>query len=401
MIKDDSIIFGIIALLIAIINSISESERPALKKFFAFFPSILLVYLLPALGTTLGLFDISHSTLYQFNIDHLLPACLILMTLSLDIKSLKQLGPKCLAIFLAGTTGVILGGPISLMIVKFFIPESVPTDAWKVLSTLAGSWIGGGVNQAAMKEVFQVEETIFVTSVAVDIVVGAFFWMSTMLFLANKNKTINKWLNADDSFIQKLNFSSNIDKTQASFKDYCWMIGIAFGGTAIARSVALPLVDWIKLQAPELEKYNLTSVFFWVTIFASFIGIFSSLTSLRNLEAKGASKIGNVLLYLLVASIGLKINLSEIWTSPVFFLIGFIWILFHGFFIFLVARLLKAPLFFVAVGSQANIGAAASAPIVASAFASHLAPVGVILAILGYVLGNYGAYICALLMQKI
>ena len=179
------------------------------------------------------------------------------------------------------------------------------------------------------------------------------------------------------------------------------MIGIAFGGTAFARLVALPLVDWIKVQAPELEKYNLTSVFFWVTIFASIIGIFSSLTSLRNLEAKGASKIGNVLLYLLVASIGLKINLSEIWTSPVFFLIGFIWILFHGFFIFLVARLLKAPLFFVAVGSQANIGAAASAPIVASAFASHLAPVGVILAILGYVLGNYGAYICALLMQKI
>ena len=398
MIKDDSIIFGLLALLIALTISISESQRPALRKFFTYFPSILLVYLLPALGTTIGLFDLSQSNLYQFNIDHLLPACLILMTLSLDLKSLKELGPKCLLVFLAGTTGVILGGPIAVSIAKFLMPESVPSDAWKVLSTLAGSWIGGGVNQAAMKEVFQVEETVFVTSVAVDIVVGAFFWMSTLLFLANKNNQINKWLRADDNLIQKLNFKS-IKMSQPTFKDYCWIIGVSFGGTAISRLIATPLVEYIKTNAPELEAYNLGSIFFWVIIFASVIGILISVTPLRSLEEKGASKIGSVLLYMLVASIGLKIDLSNIWTSPVFFLIGFIWILFHGFFIFFIARLLKAPLFFVAVGSQANIGAAASAPIVASAFASHLAPVGVILAILGYVLGNYGAYVCALLMR--
>lgn len=389
-----------LALSVAFVVALSNSKNAVLVKFFRFFPSILLVYLIPAFLTTFGIIDIKNSAVYQFNIDNLLPACLILMTLSLDVKSLVKLGPKCLIVFLAGTTGIIVGGPIAVYIVKSFAGNSLPSDSWKVLATLAGSWIGGGVNQASMKEVFQVEETIFVTAVAVDILVGAFFWMSTMLFLANKNEKINKLLKADEKIVQELNVqNTSLHEERARFQDFTWMVAVGFGGTALCRLLAVPLVDFIKANAPSLEAYNLTSVFFWVVIFASVVGVIISQSPLRKLEQRGASTVGSVLLYLLVASIGMKINLTEVWSSPVFFIIGLIWILIHGVIIFTVAKLLKAPLFFIAVGSQANIGAAASAPIVASAFSPHLAPVGVILAILGYVLGNYGAYVCGLGMK--
>lgn len=402
MFKEDGIIFGLLALVVAIVVGLSQSNHPALKRFFKFFPSVLLVYLIPAIMTSIGMIDISQSNIYQFNIDYLLPACLILMTLSLDLPALGKLGPKCILVFLAGTVGIVLGGPFAVMIVKPFAGEALPSDAWKVLGTLAGSWIGGGVNQASMKEALQVEDTIFVTSVAVDIFVGAFFWMSTLLFLANKNEVMNKWLKADQKLVDQIDLQNVSHGEEAgSFKDYCWMIAVAFGGTSFCRFLSGPVVNLIKSYAPQLEAYNLTSAFFWVVIFASIVGVVTSMTPLRSLEKKGASKIGSVFLYLLVASIGMKIDLNNIWSSPVFFVIGMIWILFHGVFILMVTRLLKAPLFFMAVGSQANVGAAASAPIVASAFSAHLAPVGVILSILGYVVGNYAAYVCAMLMRWI
>jgi uncharacterized membrane protein len=401
MINQDGIIFGLLALCVAIVVGLSHSPNSFLKKFFRVFPSVLLVYLIPALLTTFGVIDISQSILYNFNINNLLPTCLILMTLSLDLPALAKLGPKCLMVFFAGTIGVVLGGPVAILLVKPFAGEALSPDAWKVLGTLAGSWIGGGVNQASMKEALQVEDTIFMTSVAVDILVGAFFWLSSLLFLANKNDFMNRFLKADPKLVEELQIETIAGEEVASFKDYCWMMALGFGGTALCHLLAAPMVELIKTHAPQLEAYNLTSAFFWVVIFASFIGIFSSLTPLKKLESRGASKLGSVLLYLIVASIGMKIDLNNVWSSPLYFLIGFIWIIFHGAFILLVARLLRAPLFFMAVGSQANIGAAASAPIVASAFSPHLAPVGVLLSILGYVVGNYAAFASAMLMKWI
>ncbi|MFY7994243.1 MAG: DUF819 domain-containing protein [Bacteriovoracaceae bacterium] len=401
MIQNDAVVFGILAICVAVVTGLSHSKNHFWQKFFSIVPSVLMVYLLPAFLNSVGIIDSRESKVYSFNTDYLLPACLILMTLSLDLKKLVKLGPKCLMIFFAGTIGVILGGPIALGLAKLFFSASVPDDSWKVLTTLAGSWIGGGVNQAAMKQVLQVDDTVFAMVVAVDILVGN-AWMAFLLFLANKNKVINKWLKADHNLVNQLDISGTHHHAEAaSFKDMTWMLALGFGGMGLCYLLAVPIVDFIKVYLPFLEKYNLTSVFFWVVILATVVGIISSMTKLRELEYKGASKLGTALLYLLVASIGMKIHLTEMFQNPIFIFIGFVWIIIHGIIIMSVTKLLKAPLFFMAVGSQANIGAAASAPIVASAFAPHLAPVGVLLAVLGYVVGNYGAYICGLLMQMV
>jgi uncharacterized membrane protein len=143
----------------------------------------------------------------------------------------------------------------------------------------------------------------------------------------------------------------------------------------------------------------LNSAFFWIVVIATAIGLALSFTKARDLEGVGASRMGSVLLYVLVATIGMQMDLGAILDNPILFLIGFIWILFHASIMILVAWLIKAPFFYVAVGSQANIGGAASAPIVASAFDPSLAPVGVLLAVLGYAIGTYGAYLSGLMMQ--
>ena len=130
-------------------------------------------------------------------------------------------------------------------------------------------------------------------------------------------------------------------------------------------------------------------------------GLLLSFTKFRDLEGAGASKIGSVFLYVLVAVIGLNMNILAIFDSPGLLVVGLIWILIHIIILFVVGKLIKAPFFFIAVGSQANIGGAASAPIVAAAFHPSLAPVGVLLAVLGYAVGTYGAGLCGILMQAV
>ncbi len=401
MIQNDAVVFGILTICVALVTGLSQSENRLCQKFFKVVPSVLMVYLLPALLSSLGILDSSNSQVYSFNTSYLLPACLILMTISLDLKKLIKLGPKCLTIFFTATIGIIIGGPIALFIAKVLFPEYVPDDAWKVLTTLAGSWIGGGVNQAAMKQVLEVDDSVFTNVVAVDILVGN-AWMAFLLFLAGKNQAINKWLKADHELLNQLDMSEHHVKDEVTtYKDFTMIFALGFGGMGLCYFLGAPIAGFIKENLSFLEAYNLTSTFFWVILLSTVVGIGVSLSPLKKLENKGASKFGTVLLYLLVASIGMKIEFSSMLQNPIYLVIGFIWITIHGALTMTVTKLLKAPLFFMAVGSQANIGAAASAPIVASAFAPHLAPVGVLLSVLGYVIGNYGAYLCGLLMKMV
>ncbi|MBU1439478.1 MAG: DUF819 family protein, partial [Gammaproteobacteria bacterium] len=143
------------------------------------------------------------------------------------------------------------------------------------------------------------------------------------------------------------------------------------------------------------------SSFFWLVVLATTFGLLLSTTKVRELEAVGASKVGSVFIYILVATIGMHMDVTAVMDYPVMFLVGLLWISIHAGLLLLVARLIKAPVFFLAVGSQANVGGAASAPVVASAFHPSLAPVGVLLAVLGYALGTYGAYIATLMMQAV
>lgn len=408
ILSNDAVVFGLLMATLAFVFATSASKRPFWTKFYTYVPTVLLCYFIPAVFNSLGLISGESSGLYKVASRYLLPASLVLFTISIDLKGILKLGPKALTMFLAGTVGIMLGGPLALITVGFFYPEiyagTGSDEIWRGLSTIAGSWIGGGANQTAMLEVFGASPTLFGQMIAVDVLV-ANLWMAVLLYWAAKPEKIDKLLKADSTAIYELRdriakYREGIMKIP-SLGDTMLILGFGFGVTGVSHLCADFLAPWFETNYPELNQYSLNSAFFWIVVIATTLGLLLSFTRARKLEGAGASRMGSVLLYVLVATIGMQMDLGAVLDSPILFLVGLIWIIFHALTMILVAWIIKAPFFYVAVGSQANVGGAASAPIVASAFDPSLASVGVLLAVLGYALGTYGAYISGLIMQSI
>lgn len=409
LITNDAVIFGLLMIMLAAIFVTAHSGRPFWKKFYTYIPLVLMCYFLPSVLNSLGIVDPSQSRLYFMASRYLLPACLILLTLSTDLKGIINLGPKAIIMFLAGTTGIVIGGPLAILIVSSFAPEVVggsgPDAVWRGLTTIAGSWIGGGANQAAMKEIFQASDEIFSAMITVDVLVGN-FWMAFLLVGAGRSKAVDKMFNADSSAIESLkkkieDYRASIAKIP-SLTDTMAILGIAFGGTGIAHFIADSVGPWFQQRQAFLDQYNLqslSSTFFWLIVVATAIGVSLSFSPLKKLEGAGASRFGSVFIFVLVATIGLNMDVTAILDNPGLFLVGLIWMAIHVTVLLSVGKLIKAPFFFTAIGSQANVGGAASAPVVAAAFSPSLAPVGALLAVLGYALGTYGAILCGILMQ--
>lgn len=407
-ITNDAVIFGILMMMLGFVFWTSSSENRYWKLFYKLVPMLLLCYFLPSLLTLFRVVDPHKSQLYFVASRYLLPASLVLLTLSIDLREVFRLGPKALVMFFTATAGVVLGGPIAMLIVGAFAPDLIGGQdseaVWKGLATVAGSWIGGGANQAAMKEMFQPSDQLYSVMVAVDVVVAE-FWMLFLLLGVGKSDWIDRKLGADASSVLELQtkmeaFSRKTARIPST-ADLFALLAIAFGATAYSHFIADWLAPLIERDYAWLNDFSLNSKFFWLIVIATTIGVLLSFTKARNLEGAGASKLGTVCIFVLVATIGLKMDLMAILEHPGLFLVGGIWMLFHVGLLALVAYLIRAPYFFVAVGSKANIGGAASAPVVAAAFHPSLAPVGVLLAVVGYAMGTYLAYVCALLMRAV
>lgn len=452
---NDAILLGILLAVLAAVFYTSHLDSPRWKKFYSVVPALLLCYFLPALlHWPLGLIaahwyspDLigylaelghtipdgatfseiqqfiqdnnipgtekfeGHSKLYFVASRYLLPASLILLCISIDFKGLINLGPKALIMFFAATVGIILGGPIALFIILNVAPDIIaaePDQLWRGLSTVAGSWIGGGANQNAMAEIYEVvEKPIFPTMIIVDVVV-ANLWMGFLLYGANKSVRLDNWLKADSSAIESLkqkmaDYKASVSEIPTTTKLFM-LLAVAFGGVALSHWGADLMTPFMKQSKETLQSLNLHSLmshFFWLIVISTTIGVGLSFTRARSLEGVGASNWGSVCIFILVATIGMKMNLGEVYKHLGLFAIGIIWMIVHITILLVTAKIIKAPFFFVAVGSQANIGGAASAPVVASAFSPSLAPVGALMAVLGYGLGTIGAILCAEIMRVI
>jgi uncharacterized membrane protein len=405
---NDAVVLGILLVILAAIFITSNSEKPFWQKFYTFIPSLLLCYFIPSILNSAGLISGDESNLYFVASRYLLPASLVLLTLSIDFKGIIGLGPKAIIMFLAGTAGIVIGGPAALLMFSYLAPDVVagagPDEIWRGLSTVAGSWIGGGANQTAMYEIYEPGDELFSAMITVDIIV-ANIWLGFLLYGAGISDRIDDWFNADATPITELrkkieNYKDSIARI-ASLADLTTITAVAFAMTAIAHIGSDNITPWIINNYPDLSQLSLGSSFFWIIVIATTGGLALSFTRARELEGAGASTVGSLFLYILVATIGMKMDVLAIFENPGFFLIGLSWILIHVFILFVVAKIINAPFFFIAVGSQANVGGAASAPIVASAFHPALAPVGVLLAVLGYAVGTYAAIFCAEIMRLV
>lgn len=374
-------------------------------------PAVLMCYLLPSILSSMGIISDAHSNLYFVASRYLLPASLVLMTLSIDLKAIANLGSKALIMFFTGSLGIIIGGPVAILIVSLISPESVggnDFDAiWRGLATIAGSWIGGGANQAAMLEIFQYNPEKYGGMVLIDIVIGN-IWLALLLLGVGKTKRIDKWLKADISSIEALKekvskFTASITRVP-TLNDYMALLFLAFTSVGISHLIGNYLSDILTSSYEWVSDKKsffsfLGSSFFWMIVIATLIGILLSFTKAKNYEGAGASKFGSVFIYILVATIGMKMDLTKIFENPGLILIGVVWMTIHALLLIVVAKLIKAPYFFLSVGSQANVGGAASAPVIAAEFHPSLASVGVLLAVMGYVVGTTGALFCAYLME--
>ncbi|MFT4600477.1 MAG: putative membrane protein [Arenicella sp.] len=414
-IMNDAAVFGLLFMILLIIFKTTKMSR--FKGFYKYVPALLLCYFIPAGLNSVGIISSHESGLYFIASRYLLPASLVLLCLSIDMKAIRGLGSKALTMFFAATVGIILGGPLALWLVSLIAPGVLDDEIWRGLSTVAGSWIGGGANQTAMKEIYHSSDQLFSAMIVVDVFVANLF-MSVLLFGTGYNKRLNKFFKADDSAIENLKEKMETFQKKSAripdFYDLLKLLGITFffvGASHFLADIFAPLIsdglDVLAVNWPYTANLmaSFGNGFFWLVVFATIFGISLSFTKYRSLEGVGASKMGSLFLYILVATIGMKMDIMELianWGVFKFLIsIGLIWMLVHAIILFIVAKLIKAPFFYVAVGSQANVGGAASAPIVAGAFSPALAPVGVLLAVLGYAVGTFGAIACTLLMKAL
>ena len=382
---NDTIVFGILMIALGFIFYTESKSSGFWYKFYKIVPGLFVAYMLPALLTTIGLISPEWTTvkengelmegstnLYFVASRYLLPAALVLMTLSIDLKAVFNLGWKALVMFFTGTIGIIIGGPIAILLISTFSPETVggvgPDAVWRGLSTLAGSWIGGGANQTAMLEVYGYNQKLYGGMVFVDIVV-ANIWMAILLIGIGKRKEINKWLKADTAAIENLKekvstFSEKI-KRNPSLTDLMILGAIAFGTVSSSHLCASYLAPFFNNFVADIENLTyrniftfLGSKFFWMISISTLIAILLSFTKAKTYEGAGASKFGSVFIYILVATIGMKMDLSLILDNTGLILIGIVWMSVHAGLLILIAKIIKAPYFFLAVGSQANVGGA-------------------------------------------
>ncbi len=425
LITNDAVVFGLLAATLGLIFYTTQSSAPFWRRFYSYVPALLLCYFIPSLYNSFGIIDGSDGDLYYMASRYLLPASLILLTLSIDLKSIARLGRKAIILFLTGTFGVMIGGPIAILIFSIVAPDVVggagPDAVWRGMATIAGSWIGGGANQAAMKEVFEVGDNLFGQMVAVDVII-ANIWMAVLLFMASRADKLDAKIHADTSAIDALR--RKVEEFQReharipSLPDLIYILAIGLGFTGLAHAIGNWAGNGLGALAAEskqqlraglepatnwswLSDFSLDSTFFWLIVLATTFGLALSFTKVKLMEGAGASKVGSVFIYILVATIGMHMDITAVFSNPGLFAVGAVWMLVHASLMLIVARIIRAPTFYMAVGSQANIGGAASAPVVAAAFHPSLAPVGVLLAVFGYALGTYCGYLSAQLMRII
>jgi uncharacterized membrane protein len=390
LIQDPMAIFAYLSAIVGIVFMLSTIDNKFLRKFFRYAPPLIWMYFLPMLSTTFGIIPQS-SDLYSFLSTYILPAGLLLLMISTNVPATFKLGGKAVVLFLAGTIGVVIGGPIAFALFQGMLPE----EAWRGVGALAGSWIGGSANMGAMIEAFDTPDDILSPVILTDTLVGI-SWMGVMIALANFQDKFNSWNGADNSTIKQVNadIATDIERNAKPLQlpQLFGILGIGVAGSYIIRVFAD--MDFI----PKSDVMNTST---WTFILITAVGIALSFTKVRNLEYYGASKIGYLGIYLFLTGIGAQANLADVVQAPQFILMGAVWLAIHIICIFIAARLLKAPLFFVAVGSQGNIGGTSSAPIVASVFQPALAPVGLLMGILGNIVGTYAALLCGQLARMV
>ncbi len=378
LIQDPMSVVAFLAFIVGAVFWLSRQEP--LEKLFEYVPPVIFCYFVPMMATTAGITPAA-SPVYGWLTRYLLPFALFLLMISVDLRSVAKLGKVALVMVLAGTLGIVIGGPISYLVFGNFLPE----DAWTGLAALSGSWIGGTANMVAVAESVGTPDSAYGPIIVVDTVVG-YGWMGVLLFFSGWQKRFDTATGADTTALDETNRrldEMDRERHPITLPDAAFLVCMGLAAAVLTVNIGDAL--------PELGDPTIISGTTWAVLIVVTVGLLLSFTRLREYEQVGASHLGYVALYLLLAGIGARADLAAVLDAPLYLATGALWISIHVVILFAVARVMKAPLFFIATGSMANIGGAASAPVVAGVYHPAMAPVGLLMAVVGYVVGIYAA----------
>ena len=388
MIKDGFLYIAALIFIAGILVCLPKILKgKAADKFFQFAPPIVLIYLGLMVLCTIRIWDLEATAeTYSSLKNPLLYAMLFLMLLRCDLKKIIKLGPKMLIGFFSATISIGLGFVIAYAIMHNFLGE----NAWQGLGALCGSWMGGSGNMLAIQAALNVSEAQMVNPLVMDSICATIYVMF-LLWAIGFSKVFNKWTKADTRVIDEVG-RSLAEEAKANTKPIIWQnLVILMGSALLVSAVSQPLGVLINQYLPFFDKAT------WTVLIVTVLGIVLALTPFGKI--KGTEELSNGLLYIVVALIASRADLASAAGAPIWLLTGFMILIFHVVVMIILAKLLKMDIFTCAVASLANVGGTATAPVLAGTYSSALVPVGIIMALLGYVVGTGGGLIVAQAMS--
>ncbi len=383
MAQNPFFLLGCSVLIVSSILLLAKCEKA--QFLFKFFPEPLWCYFVSTLLSSWGILP-QQSPFYGKMSQFILPGCLFLLLLGTDIPFLLRASKKALLAMVIGSIGILLGGAVTFGVMRLYPAwtEGFPLDALgKGWGSLAATWTGGSANMISVKEILQTPENVFSILILVDAIV-AYSCMATLIYISQYQKRVDQWLGAENTEALKMVENSTVTKKiemrfhkKMLVRSFLTICALALGALFSSIAVYLPSLG---------GAFNAAT---WTITLSMFLALFLSLTPARKLESLGASSTGNFLLYLLLTTIGARASFSALGSAPAFIVLGAVWLLIHWTILLIGGRLFRLPLGLLAISSQANVGGTVSAPIVAGIYREGLAPVGLILAILGNIFGVY------------
>ena len=380
--------YAYLVLLIIITSTIVLVEKKSRHKLFEYLPAIVIIYFSVMLFSSFGLWQKTESitTTYKFLKSNLLPAMIFLMLLSADMREIFKLGKKMILTFLLASVSIAVGfiGMFTLFHTYF------ESDAWKAFAALSGSWMGGTGNMVAIQGALNLPDAALGYTLLIDSIDYA-IWVMILLALVPFAKKFNHWSKADTSVIDEV--GERLAQQEENKRSMTPLSVFVFLGSSLLVSL---LAQFLASYLPTTSFLTTTT---WVVIIATVTGILSAVTPLAKIS--GGTQLGNMMLYLIVALIASRANFSELTEAPLYIIAGFVIIIIHALIMLLFAKLFRLDLFSLGVASLANIGGVASAPILASAYSKALIPIGVLMAMMGYIVGTFGGLMVGKVLEMI
>jgi len=373
--------------LAAVATLIVLIQKQSHAKIFEYLPAIVILYFLVMLLSTVGMWhkNSAITTAYSTVKDNLLPAMIFLMLLSSDIRQISVLGKKMILTFLLASLSIGIG----FIVMFVFLHASFEPDAWKAFAALSGSWMGGTGNMVAIQGALNVPDSKMGYALLIDSIDYA-IWVMMLLALVPFGVKFNHWTKSDTSIIDETSKKLAIKQAQAKTNFISQIILL------VSAVLVTVMSRWLAVLLPSGDFFNVTT---WVVIIATLTGILAGMTPLA--KAGGSMRLGNAMLYLIVALIASRADFAELTQSPLYIFSGFVVIVIHAIVMVIFAKIFKLDLFSIGVASLANIGGVASAPILASAYSKALIPIGVLMAMMGYIIGTFGGLMVGKVLQEI